>query len=261
VLALAGRDVPPRWVVLYYHGISARARSAFARQIQELARISVPVPAGRREGPAPGQLFTSVTFDDGFVSVVQNALPELRAHNIPSTVFVPSGCLGGRPSWLETGHADWNEFVMSPGAVRALSEQGDVTIGSHSVTHPNFRTLDDRAALAELETSKAALEAILGTQVMLFSFPHGAFNERSFGLARQARYGRVFTIEPTLADAERFVCGRVKVDPDDWMIEFRLKATGAYRWLPLASMWKTRLRALVSPSVRTSPTHAASRTS
>jgi len=39
--------------------------------------------------------------------------------------------------------------------------------------------------------------------------------------------------------------GRVRVDPTDSPIEFRLKLLGAYRWLPLAFSWKRRL--LVNP--------------
>jgi hypothetical protein len=37
---------------------------------------------------------------------------------------------------------------------------------------------------------------------------------------------------------EEFLSGRVKAEPTDWPLEFRLKLLGAYRWLPYAIKWK-----------------------
>ena len=65
--------------------------------------------------------------------------------------------------------------------------------------------------------------------------------QRSLDLARQVGYTRVFTIEPTMARPamDQFAVGRVQVDPDDWPMEFRLKAT---RRLPLAAAGDRRGR-------------------
>jgi peptidoglycan/xylan/chitin deacetylase (PgdA/CDA1 family) len=232
----------PRIVVLYYHAIPAGKRRAFARQMDALQRLCVPVRADAAEaGVSPRS--AAVTFDDAFVSVIENALPELKSRNIPCTIFVPTGSMGGPARWLPAGHSDAGEMVACPTAVKSLAADGLVTIGSHSVTHPNFRLLNEGPAFEELTQSKKELEAITGRAVRTFSFPHGACNGRAFELARQAGYDRVFTIEPRLArfGGGEFVCGRVKVEPDDWSIEFRLKVTGAYRWLSVASAWKARL--------------------
>jgi hypothetical protein len=84
-----------------------------------------------------------------------------------------------------------------------------------------------------LKESKAGLEAMLGRPVTLFSFPHGACNERLVEMARGAGYERVFTItpQPALAMDQGFIFGRVAVNPEDWALEFRLKVLGAYRWM------------------------------
>jgi hypothetical protein len=67
-------------------------------------------------------------------------------------------------------------------------------------------------------------------------------------LCREAGYERIFTTLPVFAFAEpgEFVVGRVRVDPTDWPLEFRLKLAGAYRWLPAAFAFK---RLIVSPRV------------
>jgi len=194
-------------------------------------------------GSDTGVRYSCVTFDDGFASVLYNAIPELFARKIPCIIFVPTGSMGTHPRWLGEPHPDATETVMTPEHIRGLAASDLVRIGSHSVTHPNFRILGDAAAISELTRSKVELEAIVGDAVNFFSFPHGAFNDRSFSLTRLAGYKKVFTIQPTVAIPTRgeFVYGRIRVEPDDWILEFRLKARGAYRWLARASALKREL--------------------
>jgi peptidoglycan/xylan/chitin deacetylase (PgdA/CDA1 family) len=258
-LRLLARKPKGVFVVLYYHAIPAATGGSFGRQMDALLRIATPVRADC-EGPLDrGRRYAAVTFDDGFVSVVENALPQLRSRHIPCTIFVPTGSLGAGASWLRPGHADAGEMVASPELIQALAAEELVTIGSHSITHPNFRRIDDGTARVELEQSKRELERIAKMEISSFSFPHGACGPRSVELARQAGYRRVFTIDPTLASVsgDQFVCGRVKVDPGDWAVEFRLKASGAYRWLSGASALKQRLKGSRrdQPSVFQQPRH------
>lgn len=229
-------------VVLYYHAIPAGSRQQFAAQMDVLKRLTMPVDAEDDARRSPGR-YSAVTFDDAFVSVVEHALPELHARSIPCTIFVPTGSLGHRPGWIGTSHPDGGEVVASAEMLRAIAADPLVGIGSHSVSHPNFRRLEDAAAREEMIRSKRDLETLLGAPVRSFSFPHGAYTPRSLELARECGYTRVFTIEPErLSGApEGFTIGRVRVEPTDWPIEFRLKAVGAYRWMVHASALKRRL--------------------
>lgn len=229
LLRCVGRGSAPTCVVLYYHGIDATRRERFARQMDQVLRFSQPVPADAL-GPLNGKVhYCAVTFDDGFVSVVENALPELERRRIPATLFVPTGSLGEKPGWMKNSA----ERVLPAGTLKALNENRLVTIGSHSVTHPDFTRLEQTEADRELRESRARLEAIIGHPVTLFSFPHGAYSPRSLELAQAAGYKRAFSIRPesVRAGGNGFVAGRVLADPDDWPLEFRLKLLGAYRWL------------------------------
>jgi peptidoglycan/xylan/chitin deacetylase (PgdA/CDA1 family) len=120
-------------------------------------------------------------------------------------------------------------------------------MGSHPIVHPNFCLLDAGTARRELAQSKADLERVIGRPVSTFSFPYGAWDERSVELARQVGYSGVFTIEPSTGRAgqQMFRTGRTRIDLDDWPLEFRLKALGAYSWLATASALKRRIRAIV----------------
>ncbi len=121
---------------------------------------------------------------------------------------------------------------MSRKELQMLATEPLVTIGSHTVSHPNLLQVSVREATRELAASKAELENLLSRQVEWFSFPHGAYDASLVRLAVEAGFRRLFTIEPTLVDPLRpgVVNGRVAADPDDWPLEFFLKIHGAYRW-------------------------------
>jgi peptidoglycan/xylan/chitin deacetylase (PgdA/CDA1 family) len=226
-------SIPPTGVILYYHAIRADQRKRFARQMDTLLAMARPFSAASFGESLLGGRHAAVTFDDGFRSVVENAVPELEQRNIPFAMFVPSGSLGARPSWVKhSSHPSWSEEVLTASELRSLSSMPLATIGSHSITHPNMLRLDQGSADYELRQSRDDLERVLGKPIELFSFPHGAFNNVLLDQARRAGYRRVFTIEPKSVEmkANAFAVGRVSVEPDDWLLEFRLKIAGAYRW-------------------------------
>ena len=244
VLRLVGSKPPPICVVLYYHAVAAERRGRFAAQMDRLLRHAKPIAADHRGPLESGNRYAAVTFDDGFISVLQNALPELASRRIPASIFVPTGSLGRPPIWIKDPNApNRKETVLSEDELKSLKGTELVTIGSHSVNHPNLVKSEPARARAELADSKSALERILGVEVTVFSFPHGAHNESLVQMAREAGYRRVFTILPRLAftDGNDFVTGRTLVDPADWAWEFTLKLLGAYRWLSAVSALKGRL--------------------
>lgn len=242
---LIGYKSRPACVVLYYHAVTDRQRRNFARQMDLLLRLARPISVENHQPLTPGHRYAAVTFDDGFMSVLQNALPELQERCIPAAIFVPTGYLGKSPLWIKDPDSPGRkETVLSMAELKNLREKQFLSVGSHSVNHPNFLISNIDQTLAELRESKSTLEKILGMEVTLFSFPHGAYNERQLQQAQEAGYKRVFTIEPKPAfrQSNEFVVGRTLADPNDWAPEFQLKLLGAYRWLALVSAWKARLQ-------------------
>ncbi len=183
-----------------------------------------------------------VTMDDGWISFVENALPELRSRNIPVTIFVVADCMGE-----SLGEAA--DHIMSEKELHGLAPdlaRGLVTIGSHTSTHARVTALDEREAWRELSESRAHLERILGREVKLFCFPFGVYSAEAVELCRAAGYERVFSgmPSPALRDPHEFLIGRMRVDPGDWLLEFHLKLMGAYDWVPLAASLKRRVLGL-----------------
>jgi len=232
-------------VVLYYHGVATKNRTLFSRQMDILLRLTTPTPANSVEIPEPGERLSAVTFDDGLESVVENALPELETRQIPSTVFIVPESLGRAPMWMDVWSDSMNvQRVMSREQLLNV-DSSLVTIGSHSLTHPNLARVGVAEATRQISDSRTMLREMLGREVLLFSFPYGAFNTNLIECCREAGYERVFTSLPTLALTKpgEFALGRISVEPTDWALEFRLKLLGAYRWLPQAIALKRKLKA------------------
>jgi peptidoglycan/xylan/chitin deacetylase (PgdA/CDA1 family) len=229
-------------VILYYHAVYPEEKKAFAQQMDDLLRWTKPICINDIDKIKPGLRYCAVTFDDGFTCVLDNALPELAKRNILSTLFIPSGCLGKRPPWLDERNADHKNVVMTEAQLNSL-DKNLVCIGSHCRTHPNLLQISRDEARKEIIQSKRELEDVLNTPIEVISFPEGDFNNTHIDMAIQAGYKNAYSILPEMihAGSDSFIRGRVKVDPSDWRLEYRLKLLGAYRWLPIAFLIKQRL--------------------
>ena len=243
ILRLAGKKGWATCVVLYYHRVPSEHRARFARQMDMVLHLAKRGRPHSKSTLTPGSHYVVVTFDDGYESMVKNALPELKKRGIPATIFVITDALGQTPRWDSFGSGlGEDDKVMSAEQLRKLGLDG-VIIGSHTMTHRVLPRLSEDEARREIAGSRAKLEEILGKRVKVFSFPYGAFNQKLVELCREAGYERVFTTSPVLAfrDPQEFITGRTWAEPTDWRLEFRLKLLGAYRWLPLAFALKRKI--------------------
>jgi peptidoglycan/xylan/chitin deacetylase (PgdA/CDA1 family) len=234
-------------VVLTYHSVKAHQRQRFEKQMKLLLKSGKAVLADVGNQLPGGRHHIAVTFDDGFQSILENALPALHKLGIPVTVFVPTGFLGMRPGWIRRlDQENYGEIVLREDQLKSLADEG-VLIGSHCVTHPKVTSLQPEMAKKELIESKGKLESILGRKVTLFSFPYNDFNESVIDLAKQAGYSRTFANVPTypISRVDRFLLGRLHVTPEDWGIEYWLKLKGNYQWLPVAISVKRKLKKMV----------------
>jgi peptidoglycan/xylan/chitin deacetylase (PgdA/CDA1 family) len=111
-----------------------------------------------------------ITFDDGYRSILNYGLPELRSFGYPAVMFVPTAFIGGHNSFDADNEpmeaiCDWEEL-------REL-ELCRVSVQSHGVSHRAFSGLNPAEREQELLRSKAALEDGLGKPVQVFSYPYG----------------------------------------------------------------------------------------
>jgi peptidoglycan/xylan/chitin deacetylase (PgdA/CDA1 family) len=140
----------------------------------------------RAEQPVPPRA-VALTFDDGYASFFSYALPVLRRHGFPATVYAISGRIGGRALWLAKDRGRSIPKLMNAVQLREIHALG-MTIGSHTVSHPKLATLGSERRRRELADSKTALQDLLGEQVGHLCYPYGSFDLDTVHAAAETGY-------------------------------------------------------------------------
>ena len=132
-----------------------------------------------------------LTFDDGYVDNVENALPVLEAAGMTATIFVVTDRAGGVNAW-DLKHGDAPRPLLPWDRMRAL-DGGVFRFEPHSRTHPFLPRLSAVAMREEIVGSKQRLEDELGREALAFSYPHGEFNDAIEGVVREAGFRMAVT--------------------------------------------------------------------
>jgi peptidoglycan/xylan/chitin deacetylase (PgdA/CDA1 family) len=222
----------PLRTVIYYHSVKKVDIPGFSKQMAYLAdKCSVVKPSNIKNNSDTDRVQTSITFDDAFVSVFENAVPVLEKYKLPAAIFVPTGNLGKAPLWtLSEDCSDANETVMNEQQIIELDKAG-YEIFSHTISHPILTEIEYDMLMNELKDSKQEMENILNHNVHAVSYPHGAYNSNVCEAAKEAGYEQAFTIAPSLVDesTDDMRIGRFAVSPSDGLFKFKLKISGAYQ--------------------------------
>jgi len=230
-------------LVLCYHAVSDRwpsslavTRAQLARQLELLVRRGYRGATFERAVAAPPARRTLVvTFDDGYRSVLEHALPILDRLELPGTVYVPTDFVDSDAPMSWPGIDHWvggpheSELVgMSWRELTALRDRG-WEIGSHTCAHPRLSQLDDSTLFRELIGSRRACEARLGACRTL-ALPYGDGDARVLAAAADAGYTAVAGLPRRDAKG---VAGwpRVGVYPADRVGRFRVKVARPVRRL------------------------------
>jgi peptidoglycan/xylan/chitin deacetylase (PgdA/CDA1 family) len=243
ICSLLGRQISPTLVILTYHPVKTSETARFERQMNMLLNTGKPISLSHNISTLGSGYNIAVTFDDAYQSILKNALPVLRAKNIPATIFVPTGYLGKKPIWIKNpNHKYANETVLTEEQLKALPTDL-ITVGSHTVSHINLNREDKTTIRYEITDSKKTLERILDREVTLFAAPYATLNEKYAELFKEAGYQHIFLNIPTFpfTKLDQYILGRISVEPTDWPIEYYLKLLGAYQWLPFAISLKKKL--------------------
>jgi peptidoglycan/xylan/chitin deacetylase (PgdA/CDA1 family) len=222
-----------RRIIIYYHGVRENEVNRFEKQIKFLANnyyVVKPSEVKKVILSSKG-VVVGITFDDAFVSVMENAVPILKKYGLPAGIFVPADNIGKPPRWeMSDNCSDKNETVMSEEQVSELYNSG-FEVFSHTLSHPVLIESEDDVLKAEMVESKQILERIIGHEVIGISYPHGACDKRVCAAAKQAGYKLGFTIEPCTVDdsTDDLQIGRFAVSASDSLVKFRLKVYGAYQ--------------------------------
>jgi peptidoglycan/xylan/chitin deacetylase (PgdA/CDA1 family) len=150
-----------------------------------------------------------ITFDDGLRDFLTGALPILKGHGFPATLYVVSGCVGGTSTWLAPLGEDQRPMLSWPELHTVAA--GDVEVGAHSHSHPQLDLLSPARARAEIFQSKSILEHELGRPVKSFAYPHGYSSRRIRRYIQEAGFTSACQVRHALSATteNRFTLSRI----------------------------------------------------
>jgi peptidoglycan/xylan/chitin deacetylase (PgdA/CDA1 family) len=180
----------------------------FAAQVRWLARRGYRAVTQRdvwnhwhRGAPLPSKPIV-FSFDDGYRSVAEAALPHLRARSWPGVLNLTVKNLrvsGG----------------LSQYQVRTLVAAG-WELASHTLTHPDLTALSESTLAGEVTRSRAVLRARFGVPVDFFCYPAGRYDARVIRAVRRAGYiGATTTVEGLARPDEPYELRRIRVSGGD----------------------------------------------
>jgi len=150
-----------------------------------------------------------ITFDDNYQGYYDIALPILEKYKYPSAMFVHTKFVGDKK-----GHHP----KMSWDTLKELVKNPLVTIGSHTVSHPDdITTLSPFDQVKELSNSKLELEKQLGKKIDYLAYPDGKHDPVVQNNASQSGYKMAFTMEnipseesPSIMAVGRYIQSKIE---------------------------------------------------
>lgn len=179
-------------VIIQYHHVdddTPPVTSVTAQQFSEHMQYLMdndfnvwPLPkiihALKNKQPLPNKVI-AITFDDGYKSVLENAVPLLRKHDFPYTIFINTNLIGHSQEFMS-----WKQLQQ-------LKQEG-ATIANHTTAHSHLvRQRDDESYLQwrkrieeEITQAETVIKRKLGTSPGLLAYPYGEYNSTIKHIAR-----------------------------------------------------------------------------
>ncbi|WP_148572961.1 polysaccharide deacetylase family protein [Nocardioides caldifontis] len=227
--------------VLCYHAVQpgwtapmSMEPAVFAEHARWLARHRRVVPLHAYVdrlglGAGPRWRDVALTFDDGFASVHDHALPLLVELGLPATVFLVASTIvepGRLVDWVDRPPAE-PLATLEIDQIREMQEAG-VAFESHSYWHHDLTTLSFAECVEDLRASREVLEEVLGHPVRLLAYPRGRHDGDVRAAAASAGYTHAFALPEQREEPGRFAVPRVGIYHDNTIAHLRIKLARPY---------------------------------
>lgn len=247
------RSPAGRRIILLYHAVGNgpwaiptrvfRAQMAWLRERYDVVSLD-----GMLRGAASGSRLACITFDDGYASVHDAALPVLAEIGVTATVYVNSGWIGEArlASRATAGHYLDEEFLATADVQRLVA--AGWTIGSHGVDHFDLTVCSPSEVRRQLRDSKRDIERRIGSQCQHFAYTWGrntpglraAVADAGYRYAAGARHG------PVREGVDPFVLPRINVEREYALSDFKDIVDGAWDYLAFVQRMKATTRAVMA---------------
>ncbi|MEN8374975.1 MAG: polysaccharide deacetylase family protein [Gemmatimonadota bacterium] len=270
-----------RTLVLAYHNILPRGEAPvgdrslhlpqdlFGAQLDALVAECEVVPlteALLQREPSEGRPRVAITFDDAYAGALEVGVEELVRRNLPATMFVAPGILGGRTLWWDAtggdgklrdrvlseghGHPDvarqmWiaggGTWVETPDYARSGSAASvarfaalkGMSLGAHGWLHLNLATAASAARDRELRAPLDWFEEQALQVQPVLAYPFGLYSRDVPDAVRAVGYESALRVDggwlPSLQRGTAFEEPRLNVAAGLSTRGFRLRLAGLFR--------------------------------
>jgi peptidoglycan/xylan/chitin deacetylase (PgdA/CDA1 family) len=223
--------------VLVYHAIGRVARSApdwngfvrpdrFDAQMRYLAEhrsvVSLDELLETRGG---GRRRVAITFDDGYRSALEHAVPVLRAHGLSATFFVPTNWIGRTRGWEARGTRPHE--LMTAEELVELDHSG-FPVECHGHAHIDYARHELTEVAADIDAAVEAFTALLGRRPRYLAYPYGRTHSDVASIVARAGFSAAFVLDHPCGVTGPFAISRVPIVPADSRPLFALKSAGIY---------------------------------
>jgi peptidoglycan/xylan/chitin deacetylase (PgdA/CDA1 family) len=221
-----------RGAVIVYHAIGTVPRDSphwngfvrpdrFAAQMAYLAahRRVVDLDSLFQDPNTPA---VAITFDDGYRSAFEHAVPVLLELGLPAAFFVPTKWIGATSVW--EGRSD---PVMTGEELAELARSG-FAVESHGHAHIDYARADAAAVEEDVRTSVELLAELLGRPPRYLAYPYGRASAAAAAEAERLGLRGAFTLDRPQRLSGVFAVPRVSIVPADARPLFALKTAGRY---------------------------------
>ncbi len=231
-------DIP----ILLYHHLLPRGAAAepvavsvdlFERQLDILRQtgfktMTVTALAEAIEGKRRlSRKHIVITFDDGFTSFTDLAVPALAARGMTAIVYA-LGDLGGYNRWDE-GSGVPRRRLMEATELRRVVSAG-MEVGVHGWYHRDLTRCSPEELEQEISRAKAELQGALGIRLDHFAYTYGHYSAGTLPLITSAGYrsGMAVRNKERTVTANALAMRRISIHAGDTPSRFRIKISRAF---------------------------------
>ncbi len=172
-------------VILCYHSCSdddwrfSTPVADFEQQIKYIVENYRVVKIDKiLEGPRLGRPQISITFDDGYEDIYNNAFPIMKRYGVVATVFIIGNYRNRDKEVLDN-----NKPMLTKKQIYTLKKAG-WCFGYHTKTHTSLKKLNYKLLQREIKSS-----------FTYFAYPNGYYNQDITNLVQDSGYRYALTID------------------------------------------------------------------
>jgi peptidoglycan/xylan/chitin deacetylase (PgdA/CDA1 family) len=200
---------------------------AFAEQLAWLATerqvVDLATALSRWDEPGSEQLVV-LTFDDGYRDLYPTAFPMLADRGMPFVLYISTSLVGSRE---DVGSV---EDPLNWPDISAMVGSGLLTVGAHTHSHPDLRSLSSEEVAYELDLSNQMIYERLGARPRHFAYPYGFWSETADVPVRERYDTAVLGGSPRpSSNPDSHLLHRYPVQLSDGFTWFKHRMVGGFR--------------------------------